>query len=95
MKYFLILLLLFVTSLGFSQKRKVPQGQLLREAPNWAQLMYEESPNVYNVDNSYTEYYQTHSFEKSYHTQYYKYWRRAVDLRIKVDGFIGPKEVST
>ena len=95
MKFFIIIFLLFITSLSFSQKRKVPQGQLLREAPYWAQLMYEESPNVYNVDHSYSEYYQTHPFEKSYHTQYYKYWRRAVDLRVEADGSIGPKEVST
>ncbi len=94
MKYFLTLLILLITSFSFSQKRKSAQGQLLREAPNWAQLMYAESPNVYNVDRAYTAYYKNHPFEKSYHTQYYKYWRRNIDLRIKPDGSISNDEPS-
>ena len=95
MKYFLTLLIFLIAGFSFSQKRWAAQGQLLREAPNWAKLMYAESPNVYNVDKAYTAYYKNHPFKKSYHTQYYKYWRRNIDLRLKSDGSISNDEPSS
>ena len=63
MKRLLILTLLLATNFSYAQKRQVPQGQLLNEAPAWAQLMYADSPNVYEVDQAYLEHYRNISFE--------------------------------
>ena len=84
--------LLTVTT--YSQKLSRPSGQLLDQAPNWAQLMYCDSPNVYDVDNAYQSYYRNHSFEKNFHTQYYKRWRRLIGTNIDSNGFISQQPES-
>ena len=64
------------------------ESQTYQNAPAWAKLMYAERPNIDEVDRLYWEYYNTHSFQKSFHTQFYRRWRRAVDPFIGEDGFI-------
>lgn len=64
------------------------KSQTYQNAPAWAKLMYAERPNIDEVDRLYWEYYNTHSFQKSFHTQFYRRWRRAVDPFIGEDGFI-------
>ena len=54
--------------------------------PLWAQLMYTPNPNVLEVDRLYLEYYQTHTYIKTKHTQFYKRWRRAVNNYTSNDG---------
>ena len=50
--------------------------------------MYAENPNVFEVDQAYRSHFKQHPCVKSYHTQYYKRWRRAVNNRINDQGFI-------
>ena len=56
--------------------------------PEWARAMYSADPNVYDVDRAYEEYFATHEFEKSYHTQYYKRWRRQVQPYVDQSGAV-------
>lgn len=65
-----------------------PSTYEISQLPHWAQYMYSENPNVFIADSLYSEYYETTSFEKSYHTQYYKRWRRAVNDKIDENGFV-------
>ena len=63
-----------------------PSDYEISQAPNWAQAMYAQDPNVVEVDSLYKSYYQSHTFEKSYHTQYYKRWRRKIAPYLGRDG---------
>ncbi|MDP6909287.1 MAG: YCF48-related protein, partial [Flavobacteriales bacterium] len=86
-------LLLAVLSLAFSvslfaQHLYRPSAQEISRSPEWSQLMYSENPNVFEVDRAFKDYYEDHDFEKSYNTQYYKRWRRAIDDHLTKDGFV-------
>ena len=73
-----------------SQVMYRPSEVEIRTLPAWAQEMYSASPNVFQVDALYKDYYNNHDFVKSYHTQYYKRWRREVEGRIDAYGFVIP-----
>lgn len=73
---------------AFSQKLTKPSSYEIEQLPEWAQMMYSENPNVYTVDSLYSAYYESFSFVKSYHTQYYKRWRRSIVDRIDINGFV-------
>lgn len=79
--------LLLFSLQAFSQNMPRPSAHEISIAPQWAQLMYAGNPNVFEVDRAFRAYYREHDFEKSYHTQYYKRWRRAVDAHVNVQGF--------
>jgi photosystem II stability/assembly factor-like uncharacterized protein len=83
-----ILLIFFITIQSFAQTN-VPtkSGTLYKNAPEWAKLMYSENPNVDAVDRLYKAYYSNNTFVKSYHTQYYKRWRKAINNFIDDSGF--------
>ena len=88
MKPFLITCLLLFTlhpSL-FPQQVKYPGTD--PSLPEWARVMYAGNPNVRAVEKAFENYYRTHDFEKSYHTQYYKRWRRTVDPFVDAQGFV-------
>lgn len=80
-----LLVSLLLAAPGFGQLNK-PSAYTISQAPYWAQLMYEDHPNVFEVEQAYTTYFQQNSFEKSYHTQYYKRWRRMVDPYLMPNG---------
>lgn len=83
----LFLLLLFLSPLWiFSQLPQKPSPATIAAAPAWAQAMYQTSPNVGVVDHLYKDWFRNNTFEKSYHTQYYKRWRRAIEAYIQADG---------
>ena len=65
-----------------------PSNYEISKSPEWAQLMYAENPNVFEVDKAFRAYFEEHEFEKSYHTQYYKRWRREIDQYTNVTGFV-------
>lgn len=65
-----------------------PNGLETSSLPQWAQKMYAANPNLFEVDSLYQLYYSNHSFEKSFHTQYYKRWRRSVMNYIDSEGFV-------
>lgn len=86
-----LLILCFLASVQFNsqaQNYKKPSSYEIAHLPEWAQVMYSEQPNVYQVDALYRAYYRTHEFEKTYHTQYYKRWRRATLPYLNEAGFI-------
>lgn len=59
-----------------SQNLQKPSISEVSTLPLWAKTMYAENPSVFEVDQLYKEYYRNIPFEKSFHTQYYKRWRR-------------------
>lgn len=46
--------------------------------PDWAVMMYEGDPNVYEIQAAYEAYFDVHTFKKSIHTQNYKHWLRTI-----------------
>jgi len=75
-------------SLSFAQNLKKPSSHEIAQLPDWAQLMYTENPSVFEVDALYRSFFQEHDFIKTYHTQYYKRWRRAALPYLNAAGFI-------
>lgn len=71
---------------GNSQQK--PSLAEISLTPVWAQKMYSDSPNLYEVDSLYDSYYRFNTFVKSYHTQYYKRWRRSVLTYVDEQGVI-------
>jgi len=87
MKKLLPAFFLLLATFGYAQKMFRPSAHDISIAPAWAQMMYSQDPNVFAVDRAFRDYYREHDFEKSYHTQYYKRWRRAVDAYVNTQGF--------
>ena len=56
--------------------------------PLWAEKMYQLSPNVWEVESLYQDYYLRNAFEKNKHTQYYKHWRNRFRAQVNEQGFI-------
>ncbi|MEY4521492.1 MAG: hypothetical protein RIT10_677, partial [Bacteroidota bacterium] len=83
-----ILLALFTLTISHSQYLKKPSAIEIQSLPLWAQKMYGNQPNVFEVDALYNAYYKTNVFVKSYHTQYYKRWRKSIASSIDDQGFI-------
>jgi len=74
---------LLLAIIGFSisasaQNMYKPSAYEIQRLPRWAQVMYSESPNMFEVDSLYRDYFAKNTFEKSYHTQYFKRWKRSV-----------------
>lgn len=84
----LLLAFLCFATLNFAQILQKPSQAEINTLPEWAQLMYANSPNVFEVDQAYRAYYSSHLFEKNYHTQYYKRWRRKAENFIQSDGSV-------
>jgi photosystem II stability/assembly factor-like uncharacterized protein len=80
-------------AVSWSQLMQKPSALEQSTLPAWAQVMYSENPNVYQVDSLYQSYYSSHAFEKNYHTQYYKRWRRSVSNRMDESGFVVVKSI--
>jgi photosystem II stability/assembly factor-like uncharacterized protein len=97
MKIWTILILCFVSlSNGWAQYQHLPKNhQNDPDLPHWAKLMYEESPNAWQVKAEYELYYQSHPFQKTEHTQYYKRWMNAVKANVSAEGLIEPVKISS
>lgn len=81
-------ILFFISAFSFSQTSfPIKTGNLYKKAPEWAKAMYGDNPNVNTVDNLYKSYYKDNPFVKSYHTQFYKRWRKAINNFINDEGF--------
>mgnify|MGYP006146357837 FL=1 len=65
-----------------------PSDSEISGLPLWAQRMYDSNPNVFEIDQLYQSYFKAHPFVKSYHTQYYKRWRRSIQNCIDQNGFV-------
>jgi photosystem II stability/assembly factor-like uncharacterized protein len=91
MRYINILFFLVVSvTLSFSQPAKLFKTHPLVDAstPLWAVKMYNSNPNVWEVDELFKQSYKNGIFEKTSHTQNYKYWRRQVAPFVQQDGTI-------
>ena len=89
MKLTILLAFLFGLSSSFlAQIQSKPSNAEIETLPSWAQKMYGVQPNVFEVDSLYKNYYRQNLYVKSYHTQYYKRWRRSVANKILPNGQI-------
>ncbi|WP_367390623.1 choice-of-anchor J domain-containing protein [Lewinella sp. LCG006] len=86
MKNLLFVCMMLFANLSFAQILEKPAAAEIASLPQWAQLMYEDDPNVFAVDAAFQAYYRERVLEKSYHTQYYKKWRKTIDAYIQADG---------
>jgi hypothetical protein len=75
MRLILISLLIFMFVRVVGQPMARPSQMEIQSLPQWAREMYGENPNILQVDSLYRAWYSIHTFEKNYHTQYYKIWR--------------------
>ncbi len=80
-----VLLILLSYSLGQSQNEyRYSNGN--SDDPEWVQLMYSTDLNAGDVVEAYELYYDTHTFEKNSHTQYYKRWLRSLSRQQVTNG---------
>lgn len=80
--------ILFLNSVNFAQNLQKPSPVEISSLPLWAKTMYSENPSIFEVDKLYKEFYRNNPFEKSFHTQYYKRWRRKYLNYADENGFI-------
>lgn len=73
---------------AFAQLPSKPSAYEISTAPGWAQAMYAPHPNVWEVDCRYRDHYRSHPFQKDFHTQYYKHWRRSIADQIDDQGYV-------
>jgi photosystem II stability/assembly factor-like uncharacterized protein len=83
---------IFITLNMFAQQLTKPAPSQIQTLPLWAQTMYSNNPNVFVVDSLYEAWYREHTFEKNYHTFYYKTWRRYAAAHLANDGSIIPQD---
>lgn len=87
MKFKILLVISLCWSFGINaQVQSKPSQSEIATLPEWAKKMYAEIPNVFEVDSLYKNYYRQNAYVKSYHTQYYKRWRRSVANKISPNG---------
>jgi photosystem II stability/assembly factor-like uncharacterized protein len=84
--YFLFILLFFFFN-TFSQVRPA-LPYIDKDAPEYIKMLVLENPNVNEVVNAYTDYYETHPFVKNTYSQYYKKFMQWVRKYVQSDGTI-------
>ncbi|MBK8565476.1 MAG: T9SS type A sorting domain-containing protein [Saprospiraceae bacterium] len=67
------LFLAFFATAIFAQQRPTPP-HFEADAPAWARMLLEESPNVRDIQAAYRAYYDERPFQKNKYTQFYKRW---------------------
>lgn len=91
MKGILTILLFSICTItvGWSQFN-IPSKDIVQNAPHWAQLMYSENPNVFEVERAFRSHYKGKTIKKNLHTRNLKFFRRTFRYRVGKDGFIAP-----
>ncbi|MEN9414388.1 MAG: hypothetical protein RLZ62_692, partial [Bacteroidota bacterium] len=84
----LLALLLFFLATHLSAQQKPTPVYLGPDAPEWMQMILSDAPNVWEIQQSYREYYEEYPFEKNSYTQYYKRWMQWARSRTQGDGTI-------
>jgi photosystem II stability/assembly factor-like uncharacterized protein len=87
MKVSILLFALLIGQNLLSQTNYRPSELELSQQPLWIQKMFENKPNVYEVDSLYKNYYRIHPYTKSFYTQYYKRWRKATMDQVDEFGY--------
>ena len=85
MKYPLLAIVFFL-NLGTIQSQQKPSQSEIATLPEWAREMYSDYPNAFKVDSLFRTYYSEVPFKKSFHSQYYKRWRRGIANFIDYEG---------
>lgn len=89
-----LLVLLFTLhsslSLQAQTQRPHPSPSTIAQAPWWAQEMYSPHPNVHQVDSAFMAWRKKNPVGRTYHTQFYKHWRRAVGSHLSPEGYWAP-----
>ena len=85
-KYLLSILFIYSTLVGSAQLHLAKNFRNDPHLPNWASLMYAEGANPIEVKMAYEEYFASHPFEKTVHTQYYKRWVNGMKGNIDSNG---------
>ncbi|MBL4650983.1 MAG: hypothetical protein JKY03_14730, partial [Aureispira sp.] len=76
MQKWLLLYGLFFSIKLAAQNIQIPYSSTQETLPEWAKLMYSPNADLSTVQIAFEAYYQTHSFQKNKHSQYYKRWQR-------------------
>ncbi len=84
-KLALSLLFALATAAIFAQQRPVPP-HFDADAPAWAKMLLEESPNVRNIQAAYKAYHDERPFQKTRYTQFYKRWMQWARPFAQADG---------
>ena len=82
--------LTFNSPLQAQTERPHPSPATIAQAPWWAQEMYSEQPNVFKVDSAFQIWRNENPVDRTYHTQFYKHWRRAVGSNVSPEGYWTP-----
>jgi photosystem II stability/assembly factor-like uncharacterized protein len=85
-KYLLFILFIYSALVGSAQLHLAKNFRNDPHLPDWASLMYAEGANPLEVKTAYEEYYASHPFEKTVHTQYYKRWVNGLKGNIDSNG---------
>ncbi|MBK8614666.1 MAG: hypothetical protein IPN85_14625 [Flavobacteriales bacterium] len=88
MRFLNTVLLFALATTTIAQQHLKPIRPSDPAAPAWAQLMYADDPDVNAVKAAYDAYYADHAFEKTVHTQYFKFWVNAVRSKVGADGHV-------
>jgi len=70
--FFLLSVAILFALPTFSQFKYVPKD--ISEAPEWAQLMYTENANLYEVEDLRAAYYRLHQYKKDIHERNFRHW---------------------
>ena len=91
----LALSLTMALSSAFGQnERPKPAAADIAQAPWWAQQMYAEHPNVFDIDSAYLLWRKEYPAADSYHTRYYKHWRRNIGSAMDEAGHPIPENLA-
>jgi PKD repeat protein len=85
-KYLSLLTLLCASAIGTAQLHLAKNFKNDPNLPQWAKIMYEDGANPIEVKRVYDEYFDSHPFEKTVHTQYYKRWVNAMKGIVDLEG---------
>ena len=69
----LLVCLFFLPSILLAQQ-KPSMPYVSADAPEWMQMLAQETPNALAVQRAYQQYFERQAFEKNAYTQYYKHW---------------------
>lgn len=73
---------------SYGQQFTFPVPPPKAERNDWIDLLYQPDPNIYQIDQAYSEWYTSHPFEKTTYAQFYKKWRRHIEPYIQSDGSV-------
>ncbi len=70
----IILFLLLASPLFLFGQSGLIKPVLQPDAPEWVQLLYADTPNIFAISSAFETYYKTHPYEENNYTKYYSRW---------------------